>query len=415
MKENLPILEFCFRKGNGDWSNPELLQSLKSLVDAGPEELQSSEQWLLARWNQRCEQDSPLTLILEVPQNVYQTRDAQAFLASVESQTVRALGQFSNERGWPIPEVALKTRQAPSEVWGYQITSPRAAPQFGVIEPNKILAIGEPKHLSGLLGLETLDPVFGLTAKWIGRSQLDSVCVDNITVFDGPGVVAAHALHHAASNFSTLLTTRAIVCWLQATLNEHPNLVTPFLTEHLGTLLGVLESLLAEDLWLPTPTRFLEDLTRGFASLPSSRRTTSALGEVLRKSLVAENLSRWLLESHVLEAIEWKPGKDKDVEQPQQHNRRLLRLGKALKSLGAGGAPEAHVILLTTAEERRSLSEIFRRSFPALQVLSWEEIPSFVEVHLSAVIDAELLIDASPWEHAYFELELGGWPETLSN
>jgi flagellar biosynthesis component FlhA len=261
--------------------------------------------------------------------------------------------------------------------------------------------MGDESQLSPLLGLETVDPILGLPAKWIARSQLDLARSAQVHLFDGPGLVAAHTLHIMGEIWHRALGFLEIQRWLLGAFPGHSPLLAGVIPAQTGLLLRTVKELIAEGLWLPHPAAFLELFVATLPELePNEPIDVDMLKELMRKEIVPLNLERFTDSHGMLHAVEWRGEPDGDSA---DQTRLVHRLGAALLLAHEyDGSP----VVLTDFENRLQLSQALRSPFPYLPVLSWAELPAHARLNLVAVVDARFEVDPSPWAQATFEVSV---------
>ncbi len=387
----------AFSLNGSPWENRGLLEEL--LEQTSPSA--TTGYWAVWNWSTEKSPPAPLLISFSVPEELVNLDSSTQFLESVAQQLDKAFTLFCEERGWPKPRFQLKVIGSDSPEWSYEIEIFSRKSGLNHIKPNKLLIIGEHQQLAGLLGLETLDPVLGLPAKWIARSQLENALESDLHLFNGPGVVTAHALHLASENFHLQIGFLELQSWLHPALASHGPLVETLIREHCGLLLRLVKDLVSQHLWLPHPARFCELFIACLPELDPDEPDPFLLSEMLRKEIVAINIERWLDSDQQLRAIEWRGEADND---DAVQSRLMIRLADAL-SKAYDTNPNGVPIVLTDFESRAGLALVLQGPYPTVPILSWAEIPTHVPVNLVAVVDATFEVDPSPWHSTIFEVQ----------
>lgn len=385
---------FAYSLQGSEWENKELLDEL----------LRESDQasWFVASWQESLPGRGLLKVVMHIPPHQLGQESTEDFLNSLSYQLDSALGRFCEERGWPVPRFDLQAVEGEAPDWRYEIQAPESPVGGGLLKPNKLLAVGEPAGLGRFLGLETFEPVFGLSAKWIGRSQMEQAIDADLTVFDGPGVVAAHVLHQVGDRFHNLIGHWELQRWFRSALPEAEALIAPLVQRHPGLVLRLVRDMILDGLWLPEAARFFEYLSMCLPELEESKGPDPAiLGELMRRHVVPFNLARWVNSEGRLNAVEWSGSPS--LNQSEQ-TRLLIRLAAALSDLQERPNSDGVAVVMTDFEERRELSHSLKGIFPQLPILSWPELPTHAQVDVSAQVNAELPVDPSPWDSEEFEV-----------
>ena len=391
---SLTRLELATSSDGTTWDNPSLFDKL---LRSEPE----TGFWSIWHWDSL---DPPLPLVeitLLGPQEFTSSRAAQRLLKAAELQLHSALTLFASERGWPLPNYKLNYRTSSLPDWSYRIALTGSQPSIGEVIPNKILALGDASQLASLLGLESVDPFLGLPAKWITRSQLEAARQLNLHTFESSGLLAAHALHTISADWSHSYGILELQAWLSKATPEHANLLVTLMPTAIGLFSQTVKALIGEELWLPHPSRMLELFLSSWSQVePEEDGRADLILESIRKEIVPQNITRLADSDGVLYAIEWRgePFGDDGTQK-----RLISRLEAALLSVKVH--PDTTVIVLTDPLCRRELRQALHHTFPHLYVLSWEELPSWAQVHLLATVDSRFEVDPSPWRYASFEVE----------
>src|SRR5690606_4839145 len=98
-----------------------------------------------------------------------------------------------------------------------------------------------------LLGMSTLEPVYGMPGKWILPAQLEQAALQGCLVFDPLGLVATHLTELLTQELHNLLDLDQVAARLERMRTERPALVTATLARlQLTELHQVLRRLLKE-------------------------------------------------------------------------------------------------------------------------------------------------------------------------
>lgn len=386
---------FAISQSDGSWDNEALIQELRETTT--PE-----GNWAVWSWDGPAPTPSPLQIEIAIPADVRSASTTHEFLDGVGRQLRHTFSLFCAEKGWPEPAYRMKASTSPNGEWAYRITLPGGPEATGTLKPAKILAMGDESQLAPLLGLETVDPMLGLPAKWIARSQAPAAHSAELHLFDGAGLVAAHTLQLVGELWNRCFGFVEVQRWFLEALPSHSPLLASLLPERAGCLLQAIKELVGDGLWLPHPSVFLENYAAALPELDAELGDEAMLRELLRRDIVPLNLSRFADRQGILHAVEWR-GEVEDCQ--EEHGgvgtRLLNRLGAALMDCHDHHGPP---VVLTGFENRLALSHVLRGPFPSLPVLSWAELPGHARVNLVAVVDSRFEVDPSPWVYGSFEV-----------
>ncbi len=374
---------FSLRRGDQEWEPKELAAKLEETIDEGT--------WLLCHWPDSAASSPRLRVSVDAPPTQLGRAASMELLLSIRGHLKLALTAYAKERNWPLPAVEVDFKASEDSDWSYRGLLDRTLIFNGEIQRGKLLAIGEPEQLSGLLGLETLDPFMALPAKWIAPAQREQAMRLGMgAIFDESSLIAAHTLHGTSPSWAQTFGLSEALQWLSSA-PLRPELLESVVLKSQGLFLETLKELIESDLWLPPADQFVELMAR---KLPMADLDPWMLIELLRTEVVPENLSRWQDEHQTLWAVEWRSDSQMELS-----NRHLRRLEHAFGKIATVGTP----VVLTDLENRRGLAQALRHAFPGTPVLSWQELETAPQLNVVAVVDARMEFDPSPWPGRVYE------------
>jgi flagellar biosynthesis protein FlhA len=245
----------------------------------------------------------------------------------------------------------------------------------GTAPRGKVLALGD--NLTTLTGTETVEPVFGLTAKWVPAEMRHSAEMAGATVIDRVSVVVTHLSSIITANAARLLTREDVRVLTDGVKQVNPAAVeelTPALLS-LGEIQRVLQGLLSER--VP-----INDLARIYESLTLRAKVSTepeGLIEAARQSLGAALCTQYTAGGK-LEVITLNPS----LEQSMLEGLRMTDTGsqivldpRSLESLltGIGNTAEQHdgAVLVCAPQLRPAVRKLVAPQAAALPVLSYTE------------------------------------------
>ena len=155
----------------------------------------------------------------------------------------------------------------------------------GEAYPGRMLAIGP--RIDKLPGIATVEPAFGLPAKWIpAEARQHAIAVAGVTPIDPSSAIITHLAEVASANASSLLSTQQVQILLDATKATDPAVVEELKLAQvpLVELHRVLASLVEEGVPITDFVRIVEAVTTR-ARQPN--KTTESLVEAARGALGA--------------------------------------------------------------------------------------------------------------------------------
>lgn len=376
------------------WSDPDLPAQFQETLGQSDD----SAHWALIRWRDERPVDGGLNVYLSAPNPDMDQATLLKLADLVRHKLSSGLAQSSAEKGWPTPRFKVNTTDDPNtDCWTYwlRVGAHRSAPV--VIHPNKVLAVGEDGPLSALLGLECVDPVFGLPAKWVTYSQSNRATEGGCLLFEASEVIMSHAIAFIEPMTGLAVHQWEVVEWAARALPSLGTSASVFLQDKPDRVAYLVRQMIRESLSLPTPERFLS------AVLEAEERAGGELQQVeslVRPVVVNHNLSRWRGPHGDLVGIEWEAPAETT---PEQHQRMLGRLSAALEE-AAHSHEGATPLLLVEAEHRATLAAALSGLYPELPVVGWNELENMAELAVVARVSAELEVEPSVIPAAVFHV-----------
>ncbi|MGH9488483.1 MAG: flagellar biosynthesis protein FlhA [Terriglobales bacterium] len=258
---------------------------------------------------------------------------------------------------------------------------------------NCLLAIHSGMQAPPLEGKETLEPAFGVAARWILPQQQEQALADGFAVVDQTAVMATHIAELIRQNAHELLTRQETQRLLDAMNDNQPKLVEELVPKllSLGELQKILQQLLREHVSIRDLPTILEALIeaagakKGPVGMIEAAR--QALGRALVQPLLAADGSLQVIT--LAGALEEELQRAFDPQaQPAQPalpavgtvslGRRILDGLKRFAYDPAAGAPQ---VLLCSSPARFYLRRMLEANWPRLSVLAPAEIPAKISVH----------------------------------
>jgi len=247
-------------------------------------------------------------------------------------------------------------------------------------------------------GIDTVEPSFGLPAKWITEQVKEDAEMFGYTVVDPPSVVSTHLTEMIRANAYELLgrqETKQLIDHLRET---HPILVeeltpTPLST---GEIQKVLGKLLRENVSVRNLPIIFETLA-DYAKLTSD---TDILTEYVRQSLARQITSQFVGDGSSLKVITVSGKVEKmiaDSIQQTDHGNYLamdpqdsqIVLESIASEIERVSFMEQSAIILCSPAVRMYLRQLTERYFPQIPVLSYNELDAAVEIQSVGVVNVE--------------------------
>jgi len=310
-------------------------------------------------------------------------------------QRIRALRRhLATQLGFLVPSVhitvniRLKPREYVVELRGVEFA------RFEMYQ-DRLLAISSDPHAPPLEGIDTREPAFGVSAKWIEPKLQENALASGYAVVDQTSIIATHLAEIVRQNAHELLTRQETKRLLDALAEAQPKLVEELIPRlmTLGELQKVLQLLLREQVSIRDLPAILETLLEAAPATKSPIHLVEAVRHTLGRSLVAPLLGtdRKLkvlkldpaMEDEFSRSIELPVGGDRGPSLSVPFARRLL---DGLQRLVGDPAALSSTILLCKSPARFHLRRLLEPSLPRVVVLSPTEIPPGISVQSLGVV-----------------------------
>ena len=265
------------------------------------------------------------------------------------------------------------------------------------IKINQYLCISPGEVSEEIPGEPTIDPTFGLPAKWITEEVRQRAEQAGYTVIDPPSIIATHLTELIRTNAAEILGRQEVKAMLDALRKDFPAVVDDHQKNlSLGESQKVLQGLLAERVSIRNLVTILESMI-DYSNISKKsdfliEKARQALKRQISQQYIdAERMLRVItmdhaLEQHLIEnATESSEGPIALLE-PQLHRLLMNKLADTIQRIQREGY---HPILLCSEAARPLLSHLLRRRFPTLTVLSIQEIVSGVTIETLGEIAIE--------------------------
>lgn len=247
-------------------------------------------------------------------------------------------------------------------------------------------------------GIDTVEPSFGLPAKWITEDTKEQAEILGFTVVDPPSVVSTHITEILRSNAFELLgrqETKQLIDHIKETYPILVEEVTPTPLS-VGEIQKVLAKLLKENVSIRNLTIIFETL----ADYGKMTTDTDLLTEYVRQSLARQITNQYLEGGNTLKVITVSGKIEKliaDGVQQTEHGNYLSidpndsqnileAIARQVEQLSEMGQSP---IILCSPAVRMYVRQMTERYFPRVPILSYNELEANVEVQSIGVVNIE--------------------------
>ncbi|MEM7518747.1 MAG: FHIPEP family type III secretion protein, partial [Planctomycetota bacterium] len=247
-----------------------------------------------------------------------------------------------------------------------------------------------------IAGRETVDPAFGLPARWIREEQRDEAEILGYTVIDPTSVLVTHLSETLRASVGDLLTRDDVKELVAAAKVNAPAVVEELIPDKMsyGEIQAVLRNLLKEGV----PLRNMPVILEVLADNAGRTKDPEALTELVRGRLGRALCEMYSDQSGTVHAVTLDP----EIEQrlaaavgmnggapggegvtPAWLQALMEKVGDSVAHATRGGK---EVVLLVRSNVRRFLNELVRASLPKVAVLSYNEVVPARAVETEAMV-----------------------------
>jgi len=306
--------------------------------------------------------------------------------------------EFAKELGIIVPKVRIKDNLElqPSQ---YSILIKGVAVGSGEILSGYLLAMDPGTVVQSIPGIETREPVFGLSALWIPEKEREAAQMAGYTVVDASTIIATHMTEIIRRFSQELIGRQELQTLIDNLAKSHPKVVEEAIGTNafnLGSVLKVCKGLLKEQV----PIRDLRTVLETLANYSNVTKDTDQLVEHVRAALARTITSRLTNGTGSLEVMTMSPSTEDAIiraYQRQENGSATLNLEpsyfeRLIKSLNSSlettvfntGTP----VLLCRPLIRGLLKKAIERFVPNLQVISANDISPDASVKIIASVEA---------------------------
>ena len=259
----------------------------------------------------------------------------------------------------------------------------------GMLLPGQFLAMDPGTAEGDVPGTETVEPAFGLPARWIAPAQKERAELLGYTVVDAESVLATHLTELVKRFAPDLLSRQDTQNLLENLRGEYPALVEELVptTLTVGEVQEVLQNLLSERI----PIRDLVTICEALATHGRLTRDIDLLTEYARAALARQISRQHADASGAIYVITVGPRTEDEIassiQQTERGNSVALPPWQLQRLLGVVGTEVERVassgrapVILCSSRIRLALRRLLERRLPNVTVLSFAEITSQTSV-----------------------------------
>ncbi|MBW1635205.1 MAG: flagellar biosynthesis protein FlhA [Deltaproteobacteria bacterium] len=294
--------------------------------------------------------------------------------------------QFAINSGFIVPPVHIKDNlQLSPNQYTFSLKGVKIAE--AEMLPGHFMAMDPGTVTETIKGIPTKEPAFGLPAFWITEDKKERAQIAGYTVVDCPTVIATHISELIKQHAHELMGRQEVQELLDNLAKTYPNLVEDLVPSVVppGTIMRILQNLLKESVSI----RDLRTILETAADWITTTQDTDILTEYVRHAL-SRTISNDLAVDGVVPIVTLSKSTEDAILDSIQHKETgsylaidpgiaqtiLDSIGKAI-TLFAG---KNHPTLLVAPQIRPHVRSLTERYYPALTVLSHNEISPNLKV-----------------------------------
>ncbi|MEX2229397.1 MAG: flagellar biosynthesis protein FlhA [Dehalococcoidia bacterium] len=269
----------------------------------------------------------------------------------------------------------------------------------GELSANQFLAMNSGLATEEIEGQATVEPAFGLPARWISAAHKSRAELLGYTVVDPPSVLVTHLNELTRRHAPELLSRQDTQALLTNLKLEYPTVVEELVPGVLtvGEVQGVLQLLLSEGV----SVRDLVTIAETLADHGRQTKDVELLAESVRGALARQISMQHRGPDGQLHVITLQPRLEQTLASglqktdngmallidPQLLQTLLARTAEQIEHAAAAGFQP---VLLTSGRIRRPLRRLTERSLPMLSILAFSEIAVEIDVESVGMVEVDV-------------------------
>ncbi len=257
----------------------------------------------------------------------------------------------------------------------------------GELFQDQFLAINPGTAREEIPGIATVEPAFGLQARWIKSHDRERAQLNGYTVVDPTTVLATHLTEIIKSHAYELLGRQETKSLLDTVAETHPKVIEELVPKVLsiGEVQKVLQNLLKERVSIRDAVTILETL----ADYGTFTKNVNVLTEYCRQALGRSICKLYQNDSNELPVFTVNPELEKNITDGIMHTDQgaylaleprlakdiMNRFRRTVESASGGSA-----VILCSPNVRMYVRQLLERFLPNIAILSHNEIPPNVRV-----------------------------------
>ncbi len=303
--------------------------------------------------------------------------------------------QLATELGMVLPLVRLRDNMT-LDANSYAIKLRGVVVAEGELMADRHLAMDPGDAEDDVSGIETVEPAFGLPAKWVASEDTDRAEILGYTVVDPSSVLMTHVAEVLKRHAHELLSRQETKIILDAVSESTPAVVDELVPDvvRLGDIQKVLQNLLREGV----PIRDLLTIFETLADYGPMMQDTDRLSEIVRQSLYRTISGQLPVQEGRLRVIILDPAVEQAVldSLEQTENGTFIALDPDVQASIIRSAQEisndllergVEPVVLCSPTVRFYFRRITEEPVPELKVVSYQEVEPSIEIEAVGKVD----------------------------
>jgi len=301
--------------------------------------------------------------------------------------------QIAIELGIVVPPVRIRDNMQ-LEPNKYLIKLKGVVMAEGELLLDKLLAMNPGEEMQ-LVGIETLEPAFGLPALWIEEKDREEAEIAGCTVVDPPSVLSTHLTEFIKNHATEIISRQDVQNIINHVKETSPSVVDEVIPRllSLSEVHRIVINLLSERV----PVRDMVTIFEAIGDYSGVTKDLDILTEYVRQSISRQIINSYI-ENNTLNVITLSPEAEKIIRssvqetdggnylalEPRQAQAVANELSAILEKNSIMGLQPA---VLTPPIIRLYFRRLIERNFPSIPVLSYNEIPQNINIEVVGTVN----------------------------
>ena len=292
--------------------------------------------------------------------------------------------QLAREMGFVVPNIRIRENMQ-FEPGGYSISIKDIEVTKSSLEGDKLLAMDPTGTSLPIEGIDTIEPTFGLPAKWIDESKREEASFNGYTVVDCSTVITTHMTEIIKDNMPDLLTRTEVEKLIEDLTPNHEKLIEELIPAKItvGTFQRILQNLLEERISIKDLPTILEALCEAVIKTQDVVELTDQVRARLSRQICHGLVNHEGIIPVISLSAAWETeflsaqdGLNVAMEPSKVQGFLKLAKEKVEHAMAQGLTP----VILCSASSRRMVRTVTSRTMPQISVLSQNEIHAKVNI-----------------------------------